>query len=356
MKNLYVIVFLVAYTTVLYGQGNSIRYVDAAEMTFIGKAMPTPHVYHRLDTVAFKGLSSRENQQARCSAGIALVFRTNSDRIDLHPTYKWEHKGDNYTGIFAGGFDLYIKKDNQWLYARSAAPGVRNKPYTLVENMDTAMKECLLYLPAYSELEDLKIGIRQNAVIAAIPNPFKQKIVFFGSSFTQGTGASRSGMSYPMQIERDLNIHVCNLGFAGNSMLQDYFAKVMAAIDADAFVFDAFSNPTEEIIRERLFTFIDIVREKHQNTPLIFVQTVHRGGANFSNKVKDTERKKQETAEELMQMMTKKYPNVYFVDSPLPEKLSKDTSTDGVHPSDMGYRIWAGSLEKKLCKILKIKK
>ena len=69
--------------TILWGQSiKDIRYVDASQLTLVGKALPTPHLYHRIDTVAFKGFSKSENQQARCSAGLAVVFRTNSPQID----------------------------------------------------------------------------------------------------------------------------------------------------------------------------------------------------------------------------------------------------------------------------------
>ena len=63
------------------------RFVDATELNLIGKALPTPHPYHRIDTVAYKGFTKGENQQVRCSAGLALVFKTNSTRIDLEPQY-----------------------------------------------------------------------------------------------------------------------------------------------------------------------------------------------------------------------------------------------------------------------------
>lgn len=47
-------------------------------------------------------------------------------------------------------------------------------------------------------------------------------------------------------------------------------------------VFDAFSNPGEEQIRQRLAPFLDIIMKKHKKTPLIFVQTIHRGNTNFN--------------------------------------------------------------------------
>lgn len=340
--------------TYVYGQeSKEIRFVNADVLTITGKAMCTPAPYHRVDTMIFKGMTPFENQQARSSAGLALVFTTNSSSIDLRPVYKWEHKKDNVTGIAAAGFDLYIKRDNKWLHAATAAPRVRDSVFTLIADMDTIEKECLLYLPLYSELETLSIGIQEEAAIKTMPNPFKRKTIFFGSSFTQGISASRPGMSYPMQLQRSLNLDVCNLGFSGNSKLQLYFAEMIAAIDAEAIVLDAFSNPNEKMIRERLIPFLDIIIQRHKTTPIIFVETIHRGNTNFNLKSKDHEAQKRKAARELMAGVVQKYNNVYFINNPLPKEASDDTSADGVHPSDLGYYRWSKTLGSKLQEILK---
>ena len=213
-------------------------------------------------------------------------------------------------------------------------------------------KECLLYLPMYSELESLKIGIQPGSSIETIPNPFGQKVVFFGSSFTQGIGASRPGMSYPLQIERNTNLHVCNLGFSGNAKLQSYFAEVIAATEADAFVFDVFSNPDAMQIKERLQAFVDIIVAKHPKTPLIFVQTIQRGNEAFNTLIRARESDKLEIVETLMKEIIRKYPNIYLIGNPLPSPENRDTCTDGTHPSDLGYYFWAKNLEKKIIEIL----
>lgn len=356
MKKIIFLLLSVLSIGTLLGQVNStIKFMDAFELTMIGKAFPTTNPYHRVDTTYFKGMTASENQQARCSAGLALAFSTNSTFIDLLPVYKWEHKKDNMTGISTAGFDLYIKRKNQWVYAGSATPAVRNSRVTIISDMDTTLKECLLYLPIYSELDELKVGVHKDASIASIPDPFRKKVVFFGSSFTQGVSASRPGMSYPMQIERNLNVQVCNLGFSGNSKLQTYFAEMIAAVDADAIVFDAFSNPDETIIRERLALFLDIVTKTHTKIPLIFVQTIHRGNSNFNEKIRDREDKKRRVASELMPGAMKKYKNVFFIENPLPRNLSEDISADGVHPSDLGYYYWAKNLGSQINKILKLR-
>ena len=204
----------------------------------------------------------------------------------------------------------------------------------------------------YSELESLKIGIQPGSSIETIPNPFGQKVVFFGSSFTQGIGASRPGMSYPLQIERNTNLHVCNLGFSGNAKLQSYFAEVIAATEADAFVFDVFSNPDAMQIKERLQAFVDIIVAKPPKTPLIFVQTIQRGNEAFNTLIRARESDKLEIVETLMKEIIRKYPNIYLIGNPLPSPENRDTCTDGTHPSDLGYYFWAKNLEKKIIEIL----
>ncbi|WP_026309424.1 SGNH/GDSL hydrolase family protein [Niabella aurantiaca] len=352
----FLLLILITLFSSLSPSWSQTRFVDASELTLIGKAMPTKHPFHRVDTAVYKGLTASENQQARSTAGMALVFSTNSSFIDVRARYIWEHRKDNMTGIASSGFDLYIKDHGRWVYAGTGVAQDRNRAVRIVNNMDRTLKECLLYLPIYSELERLEIGVGMEAVIQSIPNPFKVKTVFFGSSFTQGTAASRPGMSYPMQLQRRLNLDVCNLGFAGNSRLQPYFANVLAAVQADAFVFDAFSNPTAALIKERLEPFVEKLVKAHPHTPLIFVETIHRGKANFDQKVRADEAAKRAVARRIMGAFVRRYTNVYLVTNPLPAAQTGDTSADGVHPSDMGYQLWAQNLGEQLIKLLHLKK
>ena len=197
------------------------RFVDATELNLIGKALPTPHPYHRIDTVAYKGFTKGENQQVRCSAGLALVFKTNSTRIDLEPQYtSFVYAGASTPRVASEGFDLYIRKDGEWLYAASRAPKKRGEAYTMISRMDSSEKECLLYLPNYSELTSLRVGVDEGATITPMENPFRHKIVIFGSSFTHGVSTSRAGMSYPMQIGRNTGLCFCSIACSGNCKLQ----------------------------------------------------------------------------------------------------------------------------------------
>ena len=327
-------------------------YTEASDLTLTGKLMDTPNPYHRVDTVKFKGFTRGENVQVRNSAGIAVAFRTNSRDISILTEYGDVGYPNNTGGFSARGYDLYIRKDGRWIWAGAGVPGDLKKPFNVISNMDGTMKECLLYLPILSEEYSIKIGVNEGSVLEAIPNPFRYRIGIFGSSFTHGISTSRAGMAYPAIFNRDTGLQLLSLGCSGNCKLQDYFADVLAAADVDAFVFDTFSNPTPEQIKERLFPFIEKVQAAHPGKPLIFQHTIYREWRNFNEKTNLSESTRIEVVDSLMKIACKKYKDVYYIH---PNASAKDheTTQDGTHPSDRGYQLWAQSIEKPVKKILR---
>lgn len=358
MKRLLTLTILLSFTTILCAQTpKNVKYVftEASELNLIGKIHEdTPNPYHRVDTVKYKGFTKSENNQVRCSAGLAVLFKTNSSVISVQADYGYMNRGANTMGVSLRGYDLYIMQDGEWLYAASKAnqDGKEEDNLVLVKDMDDSMKECMLYLPIYSEEYSVKIGVQEGSVIEALDSPFRHRIAIFGSSFTQGISTSRPGMSYPMQLMRMTGLQLLSLGCSGNCKMQPYFADVLCDADVDAFIFDCFSNPNATMIEERLFPFIEKIQAAHPGKPLIFQQTIYRESRNFSQAISKSESAKQEVAARLMAEAVKKYDDVYFIQTNATDKLHS-TSVDGTHPSDHGYTLWAESICKPVLKILK---
>lgn len=330
-------------------------FTEASDLNLIGKIIEdTPNPYHRVDTVKYKGFTKGENSQVRSSAGLAVLFKTNSSVISVLTDFGYMNKGVNTMGVSLRGYDLYIKKDGEWLYAASkaGAVGKEEENLVLIKDMDDSMKECMLYLPIYSEEHSVKIGVQEGAVIESIESPFRHRIGIFGSSYTQGISTSRPGMSYPMQLMRMTGLQFLSLGCSGNCKMQPYFADVLCDADVDAFVFDCFSNPDATMIEERLFPFIEKIQAAHPGKPLIFQQTIYREGRNFSQSVEAKESAKQAMAEKLMNEAVKKYDDIYFIQTNATDAMHS-TSVDGIHPSDYGYTLWAESIRKPIVRILK---
>ena len=362
MKKIFLSLFLAAMSLLWAAQAQSqVKYVytEASDLTLVGKLMDTPNPYHRVDTVKFKGFTKGENTQVRQSSGIAVAFKTNSPSISIITEYGEVSFPSNTGGFSARGYDLYIKEDGRWLWASSKVSGAKTasdpvigNPITLIEKMDGTLKECLMYLPLFSEEYSVKIGVVEGSMLEPIPNPFRYRIGIFGSSFTHGTSTSRAGMTYPAVFTRDTGLQLLSLGCSGNSKLQSYFADVLAAADVDAFIFDSFSNPSPDLIKERLFPFIEKIQAAHPGKPLIFQRTIYRENRNFNTGSDEFESAKIAMADSLMKVACKKYKDVYYI-YPCATAKDHETTQDGIHPSDRGYQLWAQSIEKPVKKILR---
>ncbi|MGM9788667.1 MAG: SGNH/GDSL hydrolase N-terminal domain-containing protein [Candidatus Cryptobacteroides sp.] len=350
---------LLSITALLLGAfslcGQNLKFTEASDLTLIGKIIDTPNPYHRVDTVVYKGFTKQENIQVRCPSGLAVVFRTNSSTITVKTEYGYQYNGVNTMPLSYRGYDLYIRKGEDWLWAASGAtkPSNASDNRVLIKKMDGSMKECLLYLPIYSELYSVQIGVDEGAVIEAIESPFRYRVGIFGSSYTHGISTSRAGMTYPAQFTRRTGIQMLSLGCSGNCKLQSYFADVLCDAEVDALVFDAFSNPRPEVMEERLFPFIEKVQSAHPDIPLIFLASIYREQRNFNTEADSLERAKAQTAERLMKEACKKYKNVYYIDSTNATSPDHESSVDGIHPGDYGYTLWERSIEKPLLKILR---
>lgn len=344
---------IIAVTAMAQDSGKEgFEFTEASDLNIIGKLFPdTPNPYHRVDTCRFKGFTRGENEQVRCPAGLAVLFTTDSPVISIKSEYGYTNHGVNTMGIALRGYDLYIMRDGEWVYAASGCTDSR-KNTVLIGSLPEGGKKCMLHLPIYSEMYSVKIGIRKGFSISPLESPFRHRVAIFGSSYTQGISVSRPGMSYPMQFIRNTGIQLLNLGCSGNCKMQPYFADVLAAADVDAIIIDAFSNPDAKMIRERLFPFIERLQKAHPDIPLIFMQTIYRESRNFNSSSDRNEQAKMDAAEEMMAEAVRKYDNVYFVNTTSTGK-GHDTSVDGTHPSDMGYKAWAESIEKPILKILR---
>ena len=351
-----VILSAVAILMALSVSAQQIRYVDAAELNIIGKAIPTSKPFTRIDTSVYHFPTPKIERYATYSTGLAVLFTTDSKEIHA----RWEtspaNAGANMTAITQKGLDLYIKGDGKWIFAGVGSPNMRKAPfdkheYAIVKDMEPGVKECMLYLPIYSEEHSIKIGVQEGASVESIESPFRHRIAIYGSSYTQGISTTRAGMSYPMQLMRMTGLQFLSLGCSGNCKMQPYFADVLCDVEADAFVFDCFSNPDARLIEERLFPFIERLQAAHPGKPLIFQQTIYREGRNFSHSVDEKEKAKQKMAAQLMRIACRKYDDVYFIQTDATDSMHS-TSVDGIHPSDYGYTLWAKSIKKPLLKIL----
>ncbi len=330
------------------------KYVDAATLTLVNKAQPTSQPFHRVEVADYADLSKTVRLYYTYSTGVAVVFRTDSRTLTARWTTTDRKTSTHYAALAQKGMDLYIKRDGKWIFAGIARPkeGAEHTA-KIVEHMDGSEKECLLYLPLFDEVKSLEIGVDANARIEAVKNPFRHKIVVIGSSITHGVGASRPGLAYPAQLERATGFEFVNLGASGQCKMEQFFAHVAADVEADAFLFDSFSNPSAQQIDERLQSFVKTIRTAHPATPLIFLQTEVRESRNFNDKIRKFEDDKRAASEAGMHKLLKQDKHIYFLNPGMPLGDDHEATVDGVHPSDLGFNRMLEVVQPQIIRILR---
>ncbi|WP_114790581.1 SGNH/GDSL hydrolase family protein [Niabella yanshanensis] len=357
MKKIIILLVSVIVSCALHAQQParpSLVYTDGFDLNLVGQAFPLSKSYHRIDTALYPEFPPVIKRLLTHSAGLVISFKTNSPRI----TAKWcvtdSKPGNNMTPIMNKGLDLYIKRDGVWEFAGVGRPEGACNEYVLVQHMNKAEKECLLYLPLYDKVKSLSVGIDSGYQITKGENPYtKKKVALYGSSITQGASASRPGMAYPARLSRDMGIDFINLGLSGNGKMEKVVANMVATIRADAFVLDCFANPSPEEITQRTAYMVKAIRAAHPAAPIILVQTGPRESGNFDSVINQVVRLKNEnTRIEFEKLKKEGVQNLYLIRGD--ELLGRDHegTTDGVHPNDLGFDRMLQVIKPEMAKIL----
>ncbi len=354
---------LVAFSAVAANAGKpSIKYVDAQTLTHIGKMGKTTNPYNRVEVADYPEFNRTEALLLTYCAGEAILFETDAKEIWVTPTYGKSSDYDHMPRRASAGFNLFIERDGEWVWAASKVGGkgktkdgaVReNMPLKLLGNMPAQTKRCMLYLPLFAELTSLEIGVPEGATLTAMEKPFRHNIAIFGSSFTHGASASGAGLTYPAFLQRQTGLNINSFGMSGNSKLQRVMGEILGETMADAYICDAFSNPTTTQIGERMRPFLDEIRKRNPEAPVIFLKTIYRESRNFDLNSDRGEQRRMDYVDSLMKVIVKEYPNVYYVDKVNQTGTDHLTSADGTHPYSWGYKRWADAIQPKIVKILK---
>jgi lysophospholipase L1-like esterase len=158
-------------------------------------------------------------------------------------------------------------------------------------------------------------------------------------------------MTYTAIMSRNLGIDFINFGFAGQCMMQPEFLEILQKCEADAFIFDTFSNPSAKVIEARLANFVEGITKAHPGKPLIFIQSA----IPLETCVDPGRRAKRElrfgTAARIMKELQKQYKDIYLLD--VKDVIGKDGSADNTHPNDLGFSRFVDTYQPKIAKILR---
>lgn len=149
-------------------------------------------------------------------------------------------------------------------------------------------------------------------------------------------------MAHTNILERWLNRECINLGFSGNALLDLEIAELIATVDASMFVLDFLPNATVEQMKERAEKFYSIVRSKHPDTPILFVEDPIFTHSRFDKRVAREVKAKNETIAAIFQSMKKTgEKNIYLLSSKDIIGHDGEATVDGIHFTDLGFMRYA---------------
>ena len=293
-------------------------------------------------------------------AGGRIDFKTDSRKIlikvELRNSSHMYHMPD--TG--SCGCDVYMGEPGKEFFVGVTKFRTGSDSYTCQvpqKAFETKkIRNFTINLPLYSGIKSIEIGLEKGAkILEPAPWSSDSPIVVYGSSITQGGCASRPGMAYPAIISRKLNRPVLNFGFSGNGKGEAIVAEYLAKIaDPALYLLDYEPNAHPAGIRQTLSTFLDILRTKHPETPIIQMSRLR-----FIYDVPVTESTVTKTdsmiesikfqQNEILRRQNAGDKNIYFLSgAELCGENWHEYSVDGTHQTDLGFSVIAKGLIEKM--------
>ena len=285
------------------------------------------------------------------STGGRLGFRTNTKNLYVKLVTKTFIRDAFITQASSSGLDIYKGDRTKGVFigtvfatgARDTDPNVSEKTFSL----DGEMTDITIYMPKNEILDNIYIGIDDDAVIEA-PTPYRNEkpVIFYGSSITEGGCAGRVGNAYNAALSRQLNMDYINFGFSGSAKGEPEMAEFIASLPMSIFVMDYDYNANNaQHLAQTHEPFFKIIREKNPDLPIIMMSN-----PNYRIKKEDSERRLAVIRKTYENAIANGDRNVYFISGEnfYAESDPFACTVDNVHPNDCGFYHMAKEIRKTL--------
>jgi lysophospholipase L1-like esterase len=337
-----------------------VTWYDATVLGIEGKGfVDTKTPYDRLPSKAEKTVPEGVWKRSMNSAGMSVTFATDAPMIVV----KWRLRNPSISSPYlssmsVAGLDLYVRESGKWMWAATKAPQrFPDSTHTFLRGLSKELREYKLYLPIYNGVEKVEIGVPKGSKFGkALDTNVKKPIVFYGSSIIQGSASSRPGMTLVAQLSRRLDMPIVNLGFSGLCHMEPALAELLSELDASVFVIDCLPNMKVNEIGERTRPLVKTIRKARPTTPIVIVENPMYSQALWNPAVKRTvDAKNKLLAAEFAKLGKEGIKGLYYVEGETLYGPNGNSTVDGVHPTDLGFTIYADVLEPILRNILTAK-
>lgn len=285
------------------------------------------------------------------TAGGRVRFKTDSRNIYIIAKMGFVGKMPHFALTGSAGFDLYEKTDCGYSYIKTFVP-----PFDITDSYESCitlnskqLRDLVINFPLYSGVKELLIGVDEGSVLLEGDKyTNKNKLVYYGSSITQGGCASRPGTCYQGFICHKFDCDYINLGFSGNAKAEQTMIDYICSLDMDVFVYDYdYNAPNVEHLIATHEKMFKQVRKAHPNIPIIIMSApCYQPSETLLARSKVVE----QTYKNAVNSGDK---NVFFIDGPTLMSYAKNEGTvDNCHPTDFGFYSMSLALSEVLKNII----
>lgn len=271
------------------------------------------------------------------TAGGRIRFRTDSPYIAVSVQLCNVHQS-LFSSVGTAGFDLYLEEQGRLLKSFIPTWYLCDHYAYAIDCPGRKMQDYIINMPLYAGVESLHIGLAEGSQVLP-PKPFKsdKKVVFYGSSITQGGCASRPGTSYEAMLSRRFGFDYVNLGMSGNARAEDTMIEYIAGLSMDIFVYDYDHNAkTVEYLQDTHEKMFRAIRKSHPDIPILMMSRPKYYVNEATQKRMDVIRTTYENAK------AQGDEKVWMLTGPeLMALCGEDGLVDGTHPNDFGFASMA---------------
>mgnify|MGYP000940640818 CR=1 FL=1 len=315
--------------------------------------------YQRLPARAEKSVRKPVWALSENSAGLAVHFYTNAEKIEIRYGVTGSHAMAHMPATGKSGIDLYaIDSDGKWRVATDKFNFGDTVTYTF-NNLTQSQYhkhgfEYRLFFPLYNSVKWMEIGVPDSSEFKFIPVLKEKPIVVYGTSIAQGGCASRPGMAWTNILSRKLDYPVINLAFSGNGPLEKELVDLIDEIDASLYIFDCLPNmgslSSEEVIKRTIYG-VKKLRE-NRDAPILIVDHIgyRNDETNISTK-ESADRMNIASRQAFDSLVQSGVKNIYHLHKDS-INFPDDGCVDNIHPNDLGMQVYADAYERIIREIL----
>lgn len=319
----------------------------------------TDKTYRRLPIQPNVKIPEAVNHLANCTAGGQIRFQTDATKLLLRVKMKGRAYMSHMAAVGQCGFDCYFGTPGNQQFVNGGIFELLQDEYevTIFEREENNIISITLNFPLYQGVELVEIGINHSAsIIKPLPYNSSKKVIFYGTSITQGGCASRPGLAYTNILSRRINLEFMNLGFSGNGKGEAEMAELISEIENPAcLVLDYEPNcVSTELYKQTLPKFITTYRMVHPYVPILVVSKFPYGKERLNNQLQVDRLERLAFQKELIAILQKQGDgNIFFLEgTDILGEYWDDCTADGVHPNDYGFMLIANKMEPIIKEIL----